>query len=406
MPRVSVIIPTYNRRQYVQEAIDSVLAQTHMDYEIIVIDDGSTDGTGKVLEARYGDRIRYEWQENQGESVARNRGIELACGEFVAFLDSDDLWLPDKLTQQLTLVSAHDDIGMVYGGAWLIDGSGHRISDDPWESYPEATAVPLADLLRGNTVSGPTTVLIRRSTLDRVGGFDPEIRYGEDWDLWIRVASTTRIWYAPEPLACIRRHTGTQCYYPDPQKNSRRLADNLRVLEKAFSACPEMLTVDEQRGIQGEVYIRAFLDEMAVGNLQNALQCLDTAKALLVQAAIDPAPVESAIVTRAATFGETAHPEDLSRGIRYAKDVVRRLIAVGIIDRASARRTIARANATLGFLAFARQGGRAARPYMVRVLIGDSSWRHNRGFVSVLAQSLLGKTVKEWLARILPNREL
>lgn len=101
MPRVSVIIPTYNRREYVQEAIDSALAQTFTDYEIIVIDDGSTDGTSEALQARYGNRIHYEWQENQGESVARNRGIELARGEYIAFLDSDDLWHPEKLAKQI-----------------------------------------------------------------------------------------------------------------------------------------------------------------------------------------------------------------------------------------------------------------------------------------------------------------
>ncbi len=113
MPTVSVIIPTYNRRAYVQEAIDSVLAQTYTDYEIIVIDDGSTDGTGEALRERYGDKIIYEWQENQGLSAARNRGIESSRGQYIALLDSDDLWMPEKLERQVACLSQHPEVAMV-----------------------------------------------------------------------------------------------------------------------------------------------------------------------------------------------------------------------------------------------------------------------------------------------------
>ena len=104
MPRVSVVIPTYNRREYVQEAIDSVLAQSYTDYELIVVDDGSNDSTGEALHSRYGDRLAYEWRPNAGVSAARNRGLELARGEFIAFLDSDDVWLPQKLQQQVAFL--------------------------------------------------------------------------------------------------------------------------------------------------------------------------------------------------------------------------------------------------------------------------------------------------------------
>ena len=97
MPTVSIIIPTYNRQSLVQETIDSVLRQSLSDWELIVIDDGSTDETGAVLTERYGTSIRYVYQQNQGESAARNYGISLAQGKYVAFLDSDDLWLPNKL---------------------------------------------------------------------------------------------------------------------------------------------------------------------------------------------------------------------------------------------------------------------------------------------------------------------
>ena len=124
MPRVSVIIPTYNRLDYVQEAIDSVLAQTYTDYELIVVDDGSTDGTGDTLKARYGDRIRYLWQENQGWPAARNHGVSIAQGEYIAQLDSDDLWLPEKLVRQVPVLDACPEAVLVFSHVMQIDAEG------------------------------------------------------------------------------------------------------------------------------------------------------------------------------------------------------------------------------------------------------------------------------------------
>ncbi|HEY5957340.1 MAG TPA: glycosyltransferase family A protein, partial [Polyangiaceae bacterium] len=124
MPKVTAVIPTYNRREYVQEAIDSIIAQTFRDYEIIVVDDGSTDGTREALPARYGERIRYLWQTNQGESAARNHALSLAMGQYIAFLDSDDLWLPDKLTKQVALLEQRQDIGAAFCQAWIINEHG------------------------------------------------------------------------------------------------------------------------------------------------------------------------------------------------------------------------------------------------------------------------------------------
>ena len=125
MPRVSVIVPTYNRREWLCEAIDSILAQTYGDLEVIVIDDGSTDGTGGALRERYGDRIRYRWYGNAGVSAARNRGIELARGEFVAFLDSDDLWLEPKVEKQVHYLDEHPEVGAVFCQGWWMDEAGH-----------------------------------------------------------------------------------------------------------------------------------------------------------------------------------------------------------------------------------------------------------------------------------------
>jgi glycosyltransferase involved in cell wall biosynthesis len=110
-PQVSVVIPAYNCAAYVGQAVDSVLRQTYTDWEIIVVDDGSRDDTKLILE-QYGDRIRYIYQQNQGVSIARNRGIELARGEFIAFLDADDYFLPDKIAAQIAVFAAQPNLGI------------------------------------------------------------------------------------------------------------------------------------------------------------------------------------------------------------------------------------------------------------------------------------------------------
>lgn len=245
-PLVSVIIPTYNRRDLVQLALDSVLAQAFTDFEIIVVDDGSTDDTNRALQ-RYGDRITYLWQENQGESAARNRGVRLARGSYVAFLDSDDLWMPDKLHKQLQTLGQNPSVGFAFCDAWLIDNNGVKLDIPPLGTGLEREQLSLQHLMIENSVTaGGSTVVCRKSLLSQVGGFDEGIRFGEDWDLWLRLRVCTEFAFVPEPLACIRRHATTQCHLPRPEHIQRKLHDHLCLLEKAFSnwqGGPEQLVV-------------------------------------------------------------------------------------------------------------------------------------------------------------------
>jgi len=236
---VSVIIPTYNRREYVQEAIDSVLAQTYPHYEIIVVDDGSTDGTGDVLKAKYGDRIRYVWQENQGESAARNRGIEMARGEYIAFLDSDDLWMPEKLEKQVAFLEAHPDVGAVICQALAIDAEGSQREGMPvLGGGLKLEDLSIERLLYKNSAVGPGTVLVsRRCLVQEIGGFDVSIRYGEDWDFVLRLRLQTGIGIVPEPLAKVRLHRSNQWRLPKKEDVERSLTDHLRLLERTFEAC-------------------------------------------------------------------------------------------------------------------------------------------------------------------------
>jgi glycosyltransferase involved in cell wall biosynthesis len=177
--RISVIIPVYNGDRYITQTIDSVLNQTYQDFEIIVIDDGSKDNSRQTLE-RYGDRIRYVYQENSGVAEARNHGFQLAQGEFIAFLDQDDVLLENKLALQLQAFEEDPDVEIVHSGWRLVDSEGNFWSDiKPWKDAPE---LDLAGWLMRMPVLF-SAMMFRRSALEKVGKFDARYKQACDVDL-------------------------------------------------------------------------------------------------------------------------------------------------------------------------------------------------------------------------------
>lgn len=228
--QVSVIIPTYNSARFLTEAIDSVLAQSLKDFEILVIDDGSTDETETVMQ-RYGSPVRYIRQENGGVAVARNRGIRESRGRFVAFLDADDTWLPDKLALQIAALRNHPDRRFCYTAFRLVT------SDLAPLGVVGSTRQGLALedlLLRGNVVGSICTVLCERSLFDKTDGFDPALSQCADWDMWVRLAALTEFLYLDQPTVTYRQHGSNM------SRNAPLLEyDSLRVLEKGF-AMPEV----------------------------------------------------------------------------------------------------------------------------------------------------------------------
>jgi glycosyltransferase involved in cell wall biosynthesis len=206
-PTVSVVIPAYNVAWCVRKAIDSVLAQDWRDLEIIVVDDGSTDDTATVL-AGYGDAIRVVAQPNGGMSNARNAGIRAARGEFIAFLDADDWWLPTKLSRQVRLMRDQPEVGFCSCAARVehMDGSLANL----W-GCPGPQASMLAYLFQGGaSVPGScSAVLARRELVIAAGAFDESLRGAEDPDLWIRLAAITNYACLDEPLVVILRRPGS-----------------------------------------------------------------------------------------------------------------------------------------------------------------------------------------------------
>jgi len=226
MPEVSVIIPTYNSARYLVEAVDSVLAQTYKDFEILVIDDGSTDETESLM-GNYGAAVRYIHQENEGVSAARNRGIDDSLGRYVAFLDADDTWLPNKLERQMSALKAHGEYRVCYSDfiavTWDLKPLAVKRID------PEGEA--LADLLlRGNVVGSICTVVCERSLFELAGGFDSSLSQCADWDMWVRLACLTDFLYLDERLVTYRKHDANM------SGNAALLEhDSVRVLEKGFA---------------------------------------------------------------------------------------------------------------------------------------------------------------------------
>jgi len=214
--RVSVIIPTYNRQKFIMEAVESVLAQTYSDFELIVVDDGSTDDTAKLLAAVQDNRVKYVRQENAGRSRARNRAIEMAKGEYIAFLDSDDSYLPDKLRMQVEHLDTHPELAMVYTGAICVDEQGNELNYE-YKTGSSGFVYPEVAFFLPVTITLPT-VMVRRQVFGQIGLFDERMVRFEDTDMWRRIAKRFAVGTIQAPTCRLRTHTDNTLENQDPER--------------------------------------------------------------------------------------------------------------------------------------------------------------------------------------------
>ncbi len=228
-PLVSVIVPTRNRADMLDEALRSIFRQTYPNFEVVVVDDGSTDHTPVVIR-KHGDRIRVVHRQNTGRSLARNAGIAVARGDYISFLDDDDVWLPEKLARQVDVLSEAPSVDVVHGQVYVLrDGQRSAILTQP-PARPSRDWVE--QLIWGDCVCTPSVVMFRRKTLDENGGFDPSVEPCEDWELFIRVAlAGAHFRFIGEPLADYRVHEGNTFL---DRMNTGRIA----VLKKVFAELP------------------------------------------------------------------------------------------------------------------------------------------------------------------------
>ncbi|RMH51769.1 MAG: glycosyltransferase [Zetaproteobacteria bacterium] len=215
---VSVIVPVYNYGAYIARALESLFRQSHRNLEIIVVDDGSTDDTPQIL-ARYGDRIRWVRQENRGAAAARNRGIGMARGEYIAFLDADDAYRPDNIARKLRFLREHPRYRWCYSDWAWVDAQGvpRRFGHEPERSLArlkaEGDVLPLA--LQGYRL-GTNLFLFAREVIEEVGGFDESLTVLEDYDLYVRAAARYPLGYVDRVLVEVHEHAGSLCTGTDP----------------------------------------------------------------------------------------------------------------------------------------------------------------------------------------------
>lgn len=205
VPAVSVVIPTYNAATFVREAIQSALDQTYQDLEIIVIDDGSSDKTESVV-GSFGEAVRYVKQENQGAGAARNRGIAMARGRYVAFLDADDLWLPQKLAEQVPLLDADPELGLVHSDWAVVSEKGPK-EPSYLSRLPTASGYIFDELAQCGFILTSCTV-VRRSCLENIDWFDETLSIAQDYDLWLRICYRWKTALVDKPLVTKRNRDG------------------------------------------------------------------------------------------------------------------------------------------------------------------------------------------------------
>lgn len=210
MVKVSVVIPVYNGERYLREALDSVFAQTFRDYEVICVDDGSTDRSAGMIR-EYGEQVTLIQQANEGQGAARNRGARSARGAYLAFLDQDDRWYPHKLERQVAALDADPGAVLAYCNSDRMDREGRLLQVGATLAESQSAMESPLGRVTGEGLILPSSMLVRRDAFDRVGGFDGALRGFEDFDLSARLKQQGRFIFLEESGLCYRIHTAGFC---------------------------------------------------------------------------------------------------------------------------------------------------------------------------------------------------
>lgn len=237
MPQISIIIPAYNAESTILGTIESVFQQTFQDFEVIVIDDGSTDRTVRILQDIKDDRLKIFSYENGGVCVARNRGISQSIGKFIAFLDADDLWTPDKLELQLMALEEHPEAGVAYSWTTFtdVDAEGKAVALSLSSSYQFAGNV-YEQLLVSDFVHSGSNALVRRPAVEATGEFDSTCAGCADWDYWLRLSVHWPFVVVPKHQVFYRRAAGSMSSNVEKMRKEALVA-----LEKAYQTAPSDL---------------------------------------------------------------------------------------------------------------------------------------------------------------------
>jgi hypothetical protein len=373
---VSVIIPAYNQGHYLGEAIRSVLAQTYPDFEIIVVDDGSTDNTADVAKSYSDSRVRYIYQENRGLSGARNTGIRHATGSFLSYLDSDDLFLPEKLALLVNKFESEPELGLVAGQACLIDEKGQSLGLIFDEEIPRD---PTLLLLHNPLHVG--SVMVRRAWQECVGFFDETLRSYEDWDMWLRLARAgCKMGWVDQPVSQYRFHQAQMT-----RDGQQMTTATFAVLDKLYrnpAALPE-----KWRAMQDQAYSNAYL-RAAYQSYRS--QNYEEGKAYLTQAVeLNPElTANRANILANRLVGSTNLPK-VGDSLAFLESIYNNL-PDGLADlRQRRRHDLGRAAIQLAFQSYQNGDLAQTRSTIRRAFYYQPGWLTNRGALAIFLRSHL-----------------
>lgn len=392
-PTVSVIIPTYNRAQFVGRAIESILNQTYADLELIVVDDGSTDNTEQVVKSYKDSRVVYVWQENKERSAARNTGIQVSRGRYIAFLDSDDWFLPHKLAVQVPVLETQPDVGIVMSGWQMVDTQGNvKRQARPWQGIPGQPT--LEDWLFSSTAK-LSAVLIRKETLEQVGGFDETstLILSEDMELLIRLTSGgVKTHWVRETVVTGLWHANNSLYDVTKVKSSR-----LCLLEKVFS---QYKSAPTHSLIKNEIYAKEHIKQACFGYSVNQIE--EAQSDLLKAVNFDARLLEDDGKGLVDMLVGQTNSHQIHNPIGYLECVFDNLPSQLIWLRKYKRKSLGKAWAMQTFKAYSLGKLTQVRWMALRTIKNDLHWLSNRGFTSIWAQSIVG----ERLWRLKPQKEV
>jgi glycosyltransferase involved in cell wall biosynthesis len=392
MTTVSFVIPNYNHARYLAAAIDSALAQTYGDVEVIVVDDGSTDDS-RAVAGTFGDRIRYIYQDNAGLSAARNTGVQVANGEYIALLDADDLVERTYVARLLEALASHPGASGAYCGFRFVDEN--NLSLNRIEQRIVAPEALYGALLNGNYWV-PESLLAHRSCYAALGQFDTSLRACEDWDVWLRFSRRWTLVGIPDVLIRYRVVTGSM------SSNPKRMLDNrLVVLAKHLGAAPASGGNSAEHLAYANVYLRTALEYAQTGDAEAAYRCLLTAAQLYPQLLRDHATYYelACSVQSRGSQGDVRELDLAQAQVRLVALADQLAAEPGLLAAAQLAPGALHAQAlwAVGVLHYQNGTSAAARRILLHALRLDPGLARDRRFSGQLARALVGTRQVAWL---------
>jgi hypothetical protein len=395
-PKVSVCIPAYNYGRYLKTCVTSVLAQAYEDYEIILVDNASTDETAEVAHSFNDPRVRYFRNANTVSAVENhNKAFSLAQGEYIALLAADDEFLPDRLFRCVELLNRYPEVGLVYSALIIVDAEGNAV--ETVCPYLQDHIMPgkqeFASLVQENHIACPT-VMFRNRLCREVGGFRP-LRYSPDWDMWLRFAVRSDLAYIATPLARYRVHSASET--ADYVRSGQVELDLAWTVRSAFLELPDdfhdLMPLRQQ--VLPRYCLPAAWRSFEIDDLNTAQSYLRVALEADPELLTDTSPVVASIVH----FSVSQRLADTDP-LHFSEELCGWLAAERPEFRPLKRRVASGVHTALAFEA--HQAGRPdqVRNHAIRAVSGDPTWLHNRGFLSISLESLVGRALMEHVRRL------